>query len=122
MRRVIGIACIVFAAAACAAQNVNTAPIAAVLPALLNDAAKRSAAAVATLRVASVEAVTWPDSSLGCPQDGLLYMQVLVPGHRVRIVAPDGAAFDYHLGSRERWVHCPADRARAPLPLPNPRI
>jgi hypothetical protein len=77
---------------------------------------------VSALRVASVEAVTWRDSSLGCPQDGMLYMQVLVPGHRVRIVAPDGTAFDYHLGSRERWVHCPAGRARAPLPQPNPRI
>lgn len=92
-------------------------------PSILEDAARRSGLPAAALRVASVQAVVWPDSSLGCPRSGLAYMQVLVPGHRVRIATPDGALLDYHLNARGRWLHCPAAQAQKPLPGgANPRI
>ena len=39
------------------------------------------------VRVVSVEAVTWPDSSLGCPEPNQLYMQVLTPGYLVLVDA-----------------------------------
>jgi hypothetical protein len=35
------------------------------------------------VKVLSVEAVVWPDSSLGCPEPGQMYLQVLTPGYRV---------------------------------------
>jgi hypothetical protein len=38
---------------------------------------------VATIRIVSVEEVEWPDSSLGHPQPGMMYMQVITPGYRV---------------------------------------
>ncbi len=38
-----------------------------------------------TIQVLSVEEVTWPDTSLGCPQPGMAYAQVLVPGFRIRL-------------------------------------
>jgi hypothetical protein len=104
---------------------VNTAPIAAVMPALLEDAARRSGVGVKDLRVLSVEAVTWPDGSLGCRQPGRLYPQVLVPGHRVRIALLTGNAppLNYHLGARGGWVHCPPEHATPPLPPgADPRI
>ncbi|MEQ1910392.1 MAG: hypothetical protein ABMA15_16340 [Vicinamibacterales bacterium] len=32
-----------------------------------------------------VVAVSWPDSSLGCPKPGMMYSPVLLSGHRVRL-------------------------------------
>jgi hypothetical protein len=106
---------------------VNTAPIEPVLPALLEDAARRSALPASRLRVATLEAVLWRDGALGCPQPGRLYPQVLVPGYRVRIAPIDGAsggaALDYHVSERGGWLHCPAGQAQPPLPREaDPRI
>ncbi len=39
--------------------------------------------AQAQLRLIEGEAVVWPDSSLGCPEPGLAYTQVVVPGYRL---------------------------------------
>jgi hypothetical protein len=39
-----------------------------------------------SLTVAAAEPVTWPDSSLGCPQPGVQYLQVLTPGYRVELL------------------------------------
>lgn len=41
--------------------------------------------------------VTWPDSSLGCPQPGMAYAEVLSPGYLVRLNA-NGLDFEYHAG------------------------
>jgi hypothetical protein len=48
-----------------------------------------------TLRVKSVEAVDWPDSSLGCPQPGMMYAQVITPGLRV-VLEANGQEYAYH--------------------------
>ncbi len=37
------------------------------------------------LTVTRAEPVTWPDSSLGCPQPGIQYLQVLTPGYRIEL-------------------------------------
>jgi len=34
-----------------------------------------------------VDAVTWPDTSLGCPKPGMMYPQVLVEGVLVQLRA-----------------------------------
>lgn len=46
-----------------------------------------------TVRVISIEARDFPDGSLGCPQPGAAYAQVITPGHRV-LVEADGRRFD----------------------------
>jgi hypothetical protein len=43
--------------------------------------------------------VTWADSSLGCPQPGMAYMQVLTPGVLVRL-AVEGREYRYHGSTR----------------------
>lgn len=48
----------------------------------------------------SAEAVTWPDSSLGCPSPGVMYTQALVDGLRV-IVTVDGKHYDFRFGGDE---------------------
>lgn len=45
--------------------------------------------------VKSVEEVQWPDSSLGCPQPGRMYLQVITPGFRVVLMAND-QDYEYH--------------------------
>jgi hypothetical protein len=113
-------------AATVASENIPSVQMPTVqtlLPALLDDAARRSGVAAERLRVLSVEAVTWSDGALGCPQPGRLYPQVLVPGHRVRIVLPDGTTLDYHSNARGGWLHCPTGQAQPPLPRgADPRI
>jgi hypothetical protein len=42
-------------------------------------------------------AVDWPDSSLGCPQEGESYLSVLTPGYLVRLQA-DGQVYSVHAG------------------------
>lgn len=63
--------------------------------------------------------VTWPDTSLGCPQKGVMYAQVLIPGYQV-ILEVGGKTYKVHTGPRHAVV-CPQGLAGAPgsveLPL-----
>ncbi len=61
------------------------------------DLAERLGVDPATITVLSVDDVTWSDSSLGCPEPGRAYSQVVTPGQRIRLEA-DGAIFEYHGG------------------------
>ena len=55
--------------------------------------------------VVSSAAQDFPDSSLGCPQPGMSYLQVITPGHRV-LVEADGRRFDVRVaGTRGRICH-----------------
>lgn len=96
------------------------AGVRALLPALLDDAARRSGVAAARLRVATAQAVTWSDGALGCPQPGRMYTQALVPGWRVEIAVPGAAALRYHGSDRGGWVWC-ADGNAAPPAAPEQR-
>jgi hypothetical protein len=48
------------------------------------------------LKLMSVEEVTWNDTSLGCPQPGMMYAQVLIPGWRVIVEDAEGNRYDVH--------------------------
>jgi hypothetical protein len=43
----------------------------------------------------SAEAYTFPDTSLGVPQEGMMYAQVLTPGYIITLEA-DGQTYTYH--------------------------
>ncbi len=60
-----------------------------------------------------VERVTWPDGSLGCPQPGQMYAQMLVEGYRVELEGA-GQSAEVHTDLRGRAVTCPAG-GQAPL-------
>lgn len=59
------------------------------------DLAQRTGVAADQIAVASLEEVTWPDTSLGNPQPGMFYAQVLTPGYRVTLEAA-GQRYEYH--------------------------
>jgi hypothetical protein len=70
------------------------------------DLAGRLDLAADQIQVLSVEAVEWPDTSLGCPQPGMMYAQVLTPGYRIGLQA-GGQAYTYHTGG-DNLVLCEA--------------
>jgi len=56
------------------------------------------------IRVVSVRAVDWPDTSLGCPKPGMLYADVITPGFEI-ILEANGQEYAYHIGGGG-YVQC----------------
>jgi hypothetical protein len=61
------------------------------------DLAKRLNIPVKEIDLFSFEEVVWPDASLGCPQPGMVYIQVPQDGALIRLSAK-GQVYDYHSG------------------------
>ncbi|GAA3103412.1 hypothetical protein [Kribbella aluminosa] len=59
------------------------------------DLVKRLGVDAAVVKVVSSDEVTWPDGSLGCPEPGMRYTQMLVQGNRT-ILEVDGKQYAYH--------------------------
>lgn len=66
--------------------------------AIIADAADRTGVPISEIVVESVEEVTFNDSSLGCPEPGMAYTQVLTPGQIV-LVDAGGEELDYRIAS-----------------------
>lgn len=54
--------------------------------------------------IRSVEAIDFGDSSLGCPEPGMAYLQVITPGYKVDAVLA-GRSFDVRVAGK-RGVIC----------------
>ena len=62
------------------------------------------------IEILTVEAVEWPDASLGCPEQGKSYAQVITPGYRVILKAAD-KEIEVHTDQTGRnVVICGSDR------------
>ena len=72
------------------------------------DLARRLNLSVLEISVISVEAVDWPDTSLGCPQPGMMYAQVITPGFRV-VLEATGQSYEYHTDEDSSVVLCQGD-------------
>lgn len=70
----------------------------------ISDLANRLNLARSAIKVIQNEAVEWPDASLGCPQPGMMYGQVITPGYRV-ILEAAGRQYEYHT-SESRAMYC----------------
>lgn len=79
------------------------------------DLAGQLGVAADEVKATTVEDVTWPDASLGCPQPGMDYTMALVPGYRIVLEAA-GQEYEYHTDKGRRFVYCehPAAAAGAP--------
>jgi hypothetical protein len=69
------------------------------------------------IKVVSVSPTEWRDSSLGCPERGMMYTQVLTPGYKVTL-RDDNREHVVHV-ARTHVVICssPADSKLAPAAL-----
>jgi len=65
--------------------------------------------------IVQADYVTWRDSSLGCPQPGYQYMQVLTNGSRVLLRA-EKLIYHYHSGGNRQPFLCKKPSAQEPLP------
>lgn len=72
---------------------------------IVADAAARSGTEPSALALVSVEAVTWPDTSLGCPDPERGYAQVQIEGYILTLT--DGVdSFIYHTDGGLQLVLC----------------
>ena len=70
-----------------------------------DDLAAKLAVDAASIELVGVSTVTWPDGSLGCPQPGMMYTQVLVDGLLIRFKA-GGQVYEYHGGGSRTPFLC----------------
>ncbi|MPZ13270.1 MAG: hypothetical protein GEU73_02385 [Chloroflexi bacterium] len=80
--------------------------------AAISDLSSRFGIEPSAITGVCVEEVTWSDSSLGCPEPGRMYVQVLTPGERITL-AVDGSAYEYHSGPGGHVIHC--EKPQAPI-------
>ena len=59
------------------------------------------------IRLVSVEPVQWSDASLGCPQPGIMYAEVITPGYLV-VLEARGEEYRYHTDLERLVVLCEA--------------
>jgi hypothetical protein len=69
------------------------------------DLTCRGGVSLQRITLEQIEAVDWPDASLGCPEEGKAYAQVIMPGYR--LVLSDGTRyFEYHTDRNLRVIYC----------------
>ncbi|MFE6648797.1 hypothetical protein ACFVJS_19690 [Nocardioides sp. NPDC057772] len=81
--------------------------------AAIADLAKRQGVKSEEITVVSHDKVTWPDSSLGCPEPGKMYTTVLTDGVRVVLEAA-GKTYAYHGGESGPVTYC--ENPQEPVP------
>jgi hypothetical protein len=69
------------------------------------DLGQRLSVSAEDIIVLEARSVIWPDGSLGCPQEGMVYAQVLTPGYLIRLQVGD-QEFEYHASRGTEVVHC----------------
>jgi hypothetical protein len=56
-----------------------------------------------TITIVSVESKDWADTSLGCPEPGMMYAQVITPGFLV-VLDAQGTTYQYHTDATGQQV------------------
>jgi hypothetical protein len=72
----------------------------------------RTGARAQDVAVDAVEHREWPDSSMGCAKPGQAYLQVITPGHQVRL-SWAGQRFDMRVAEDGRVVMCSGPGVRS---------
>ena len=67
------------------------------------------------IEVMQAEYVSWRDSSVGCPQPGYQYLQVITNGSRI-VLSFNKQVYHYHSGGNRPPSLCKKPSATAPLP------
>lgn len=69
------------------------------------DLAQRLSISMAQISLVEVTEVEWSDSSLGCPQPDMAYLEVITPGYRILLQA-DATVYEYHSNKDVNFVYC----------------
>lgn len=88
-----------------------------VMDRLLEQISRESGVERNALVVERAEQVTWSDGALGCPQPNVSYLQALVTGFWVVVLAGE-EEFDYRIDDQSRFVRCTGATRQAPIVYP----
>lgn len=69
------------------------------------DLAQRLGVTADEVRLISIESQQWSDASLGCPQEGFMYAQVITPGYLIVLEVQD-QRYEYHTDQAGNVVLC----------------
>lgn len=69
------------------------------------DLAQRLSISANEIVLLEATSVVWPDGSLGCPQEGMVYAQVLTPGYLIRLRS-GVQEFEYHASRDTTVIYC----------------
>ena len=69
------------------------------------DLAQRLSIPLTQIDLVEAKKVVWTDASLGCPQPGIVYAQVLTPGFFVQLEA-QGQEYEYHIDMDQIVILC----------------
>ncbi|NIN63259.1 MAG: hypothetical protein GTO63_00790, partial [Anaerolineae bacterium] len=75
------------------------------------DLARKANVAPEAITLVSIDAVNWPDTSLGCPEPGMMYAQVITPGFLVVLESRD-QTYEYHSNEGELVILCQAEEGQ----------
>lgn len=73
--------------------------------AAIDDLAYRAGVTQNDVIVSQIQAVEWPDASLGCPQPHRAYAQTVTRGY-VIILGAISREYEYHADEAGRLVYC----------------
>jgi hypothetical protein len=82
-----------------------------------NDLAQKISISLDKITVLEVDAVEWPDGSLGCGKPGTEYVQVVTPGFRISLEA-NGSIFFYHTNASKQIILCNERLPHGIIPTP----
>jgi hypothetical protein len=69
------------------------------------DLAQRLSISATHIKVVDAKAVTWSNSSLGCPQPGMMYAEVLTAGYLI-VLNTNNHDYEYHAGKGPDVFYC----------------
>jgi len=69
------------------------------------DLSKKISVPEDQIKVAKASGVTWGDGSLGCPQKGMAYIEMLISGYLV-VLEVDNIQYEYHSGMDGNLAYC----------------
>lgn len=69
------------------------------------DLTGRLSVSATQIELVNATEVEWSDSSLGCPQPGMNYLQVITPGYQILLLVA-GQQYDYHTNKQDLVVYC----------------
>lgn len=67
---------------------------------IVADAADRASVDEGGVELTSIDQQDFPDTALGCPEEGRFYAQVITPGFRV-LVSAAGVEYDYRVAESD---------------------
>lgn len=85
-----------------------------ILEPIVQAVAADAAVAIDQVTIVRAEAVTWRDGSLGCPEPGVMYIQVLIDGYWVVLQVGD-QTYDFRVDNQGDFRLCPPGRGQPPF-------